>query len=135
MSWLSVTTQYANTVSSIYRNLFSARAEQATIEVRRAALLEAFANLEQWRLSTPEVIRPGTTIRPHRLKTEVLILIALNIHYLYHNTNIVLLRLSLVLWPDDSERQADCKMDLTKSARDVVDLTHLIPLAPYVNPW
>ena len=59
---------------------------------------------------------------------------ALHIHILYHHIKIALLRVSLVAWADDPVKQADCRMDLTISARSIVDLAQLIPPEPYVHP-
>ncbi|KAG5754938.1 hypothetical protein H9Q70_002439 [Fusarium xylarioides] len=91
--------------------------------------------LEIWRLSVPESLRPGLRLRSHRLGQPQALYLAVHIHFSYYNVRIALFRVCVLAWAQDSEEQMRYKLLLAESARSIIDLVHFIDLEPFVLPW
>jgi hypothetical protein len=122
-------------ISRIYERLFSVRARSLPKETRQIEATRAFEELENWKSSAPEDVRPGLPIRSHRLGKPQTVALAVQIHFYYHNVRIALSRISIIALALNDEERMRYKLTLTESARAVIDLVHLIHLEPFIVSW
>jgi hypothetical protein len=92
--------------------------------------------LEQWRMSIPEHLRPGTSFRPRTFTEPSASAIGLRIHFAYFNTLIALSRLGLHISTEDSSQlRSRSVADLLRAARSIMDLTYHLEMEPYTPTW
>jgi hypothetical protein len=119
----------------IYQRLFSVKARSLCQESRQLEASRCLEELETWKLSVPENLRPGLRLRSHRLGQPQAVYLAVQIHFSYYNVRIALERVCILAWAQDLQEQMRYKLLLTESARSTIDLVHLIDLEPFVLPW
>ncbi|KAK2470063.1 hypothetical protein H9L39_18211 [Fusarium oxysporum f. sp. albedinis] len=85
-NWLRFISGYAQMISGIYERLFSAKARSLSKECPQIEATRAFEELENWKNSAPEELRPGLPVRPHRLEKPQSVALAIQIHFWYHNS-------------------------------------------------
>ncbi|EXK25803.1 hypothetical protein FOMG_17574 [Fusarium oxysporum f. sp. melonis 26406] len=134
-NWLQCKSIHAQMASGIYQRLFSVKAKSLSQESRQMEASRCLEELETWRLSVPESLRPGPRLRSHRLGHPQAVYVAVQIHFSYYNVRIALARVCILAWAQDPEEQMRYKLILTESARSIIDLIHLIDLEPFVLPW
>ncbi|KAI3572434.1 hypothetical protein IWW34DRAFT_891967 [Fusarium oxysporum f. sp. albedinis] len=133
-NWLRFISGYAQMISGIYERLFSAKARSLSKECPQIEATRAFEELENWKNSAPEELRPGLPVRPHRLEKPQSVALAIQIHFWYHNVRIALSRVSISVSTRDHANSRCYKLTLTESASAIIDLVHLIHLEPFVSP-
>jgi len=89
-------------------------------------------DLEAWKYSIPEDLRPGSPLRQHRMRRPHMQDLALRVHFSYYNLQICMSRLILHACANqNSHRGYESKKSLLLAARYVIESTPYIPMEPY----
>jgi len=133
--WLRCWATYSKLLAQVYENLFSGKARSKSREDLQKYLDQSVEDLETWKFMIPNFLAPWISIRPHQFANAAGTLLALRIHFLYHNLRFALLRTQIVLSDKNVEKYASSRVSLAASARAVIDATQFIPLEPFTSPW
>lgn len=135
LKWLGLMSDYSQLLSRIYEELFSVKARRRPKESIQMTSDKLLEELESWKLSVPDLLRPGSSIRIHKLGNLVMTSLAVQLHFFYYNIHIAILRAALQTCPPNSEKYFTYEQALVDSAKGITDLVHLVPLEPFVSTW
>ena len=133
--WLRLISEYSQTLSQVYEELFSAKARRQKKEITATIVDRIFQLVETWKLSIPEDFRPGLPVRPHRMGSLMTTSLAVQLHFFYYNIRVAVLRASAQSCSDDTEKITSYRQALVDCAKGIADLVHLVPLEPFVSTW
>lgn len=116
--------------------LFTVSATMKTPEQFFEAIDSVHRDLETWRLSFPQGLRPGERFRPENCKTAWAVTTSLRSHSFYFAVVVSLCRVALHIGANSkSPRVEDAKRRLMYAARQIVDITHFIDIQPHTPIW
>ncbi|OKL57267.1 hypothetical protein UA08_07601 [Talaromyces atroroseus] len=138
LDWLLVTARLGRLMSRMYECLFSVSAVQMPKETRLAAIESMFYELEVWRGSVPEELRPNTSSfssnadkaygSAHEMRTQL--------QFLYYALIVSLCRLRIHLSADQhNPSDQEIKLRLMEAARSIIYLSRHIEHEPHVPVW
>lgn len=122
--------------SKAYERLFSVTANLNPIDQYEINIDAIKSELEAWRRSLPEEVRPGSPISGTRMAEG-----CLRLHYAYYDISIALGRLFIYVGRKAAKSEAHkarmkaAEDDLLGSARAVARLTTCIDIRPYTPIW
>ncbi|KAI1206259.1 uncharacterized protein F4807DRAFT_234133 [Annulohypoxylon truncatum] len=140
LDWFLVTARYARLLSKAMASLFSIAGTDDPKTYYLSIIDQCEAELEQWRMSIPDEIRPGKLYQTHRIQSTMLRLVALRIHLLYNSFKLSLCRATLHLAANTSHvvsqaRQAESTRAMMDTSRQVLELTAFIDVEPNTPLW
>ncbi|KIW29434.1 hypothetical protein, variant [Cladophialophora immunda] len=139
-NWFLASARHARLLSRAYSSLFSIGVTGNSWEYFGATIDQLYSKLEDWRLSIPEEIRPGTAFWEQSLPGPLMPQVALWTHYLYHSLLLALARATLHLGSRTAEgtdlnRLVRSKQEIMKASRAILELTRLVEVEPYTPVW
>ncbi|KAJ5634736.1 hypothetical protein N7528_002578 [Penicillium herquei] len=137
-NWLLITAHLGRLMSKMYESLFSVSATRMPKEARLAAIESMFYELEVWRCSLPENLRPHTSrfsskddtsyASAHEMRAQL--------QFLYCALIMSLCRLRIHLFADQqSQSDQQVKLQLMEAARSIIFLSRHIEHEPHVPIW
>lgn len=130
--WVQCWARYSRIMSRAYDTLFSTTATLNSADEHFSYMERIMEDLEAWKNSIPEDLRPGSPLRQHRMRRPHMQDLALRIHFSYYNLQICISRLTLHICVDqNSHRGSESKKCLLLAARYVIESTPYIPMEPY----
>lgn len=129
--------RFGRFVSKAYSALFSISATLLSTDSTRISIEKLHFELECWRKSIPEEIRPSNQFQPSNISEKTLVMITIRIHYSYYSAVIALSRLCVSI-PEGgllSGPAALSKEVLVDACRSVIELTSFIEIATYTPIW
>jgi hypothetical protein len=138
--WFLASARHARLLSRAYTSLFSIGVTGNSREYFGATIDQLHAELEQWRMSIPEKIRPGTAFWERSLPGPLMTPVALWTHYHYHSLLLALARATLHLESrpaegSDPTRLLRSKQAIMQASRSILELTRFIDVQPYTPVW
>lgn len=134
--WLLSFARFGRLISKAYDLLFCVTATMNSTGQYFEAIDEVNDDLENWRKTYPEELRPGGPFRPQNFYNSVFMLMSLRWHYYYYGVVMSLCRLTLHIGANtQSQRLEDAKFRLMNTAREVIDLTRFVDAEPYTSIW
>ncbi|RSL83601.1 hypothetical protein CEP52_016675 [Fusarium oligoseptatum] len=91
-NWILTFARHSRLLSRAMTTLFCAGICQKGLDYYTTTISQLFEDLEQWRLSIPEGLRPGPSCQPHLFRRPVTGPSAIWINYLYYSFKLILLR-------------------------------------------
>ncbi|OTA81648.1 hypothetical protein M434DRAFT_401315 [Hypoxylon sp. CO27-5] len=140
LDWFLATARYARLLSKAMTSLFSIAGTDDPKAYYLAIIDQCESELEQWRMSIPENIRPGDPYRTHAIQGALLRLAALRIHLYYNSFKLSLCRATLHLAANTNNvvsqaRQAESTRVMMETSRSVLELTAFIDVEPNTSLW
>ncbi|KAK0620623.1 hypothetical protein B0T14DRAFT_234895 [Immersiella caudata] len=132
-NWYISAIRFGRLCSVAYSALFSVSASLKSKEGLRSAIPNIMRMLENWRLSVPLKFRPQEPIQIQQDATPSTKRVFLETQYHYLNLLIAIDRLSLQVEAEGSPEREKVKFRLMRSARTVIELTHLVELDGILN--
>ncbi|KAF2017079.1 hypothetical protein BU24DRAFT_490316 [Aaosphaeria arxii CBS 175.79] len=117
--------------SIVYNSLFSISATLRSPSSYQAAIAHVRRILEEWRLSIPADLRPGSADNFPKAASTGVALAALQVHFSYYQIVIGLERLTLHLDTEDGAEAQMSRQRLMDTARTILELTKFIDVQPY----
>lgn len=134
--WLRCWAQYSRTLSRAYDSLFSISATLNSDEEYFSNIDRIQRDLQSWKDSIPESLRPGSSLQQHRSRYLHMQELAFRVSFAYYNLQICISRLALHICPDQrSLRRSESKMCLLAAARSIIESTPYIAIDPITPVW
>ncbi|KAL7626533.1 hypothetical protein AAE478_003305 [Parahypoxylon ruwenzoriense] len=138
--WFLTSARYARLLSKAMSSLFSIAGTDDPKTYYLAIIDQCEAELEQWRMSIPDNIRPGEPYRTHAIQGTILRPTALRIHLFYNSFKLSLCRATLHLAANTSNvvsqtRQIDSTRVMMETSRSVLESTAFIDVEPNTPLW
>ncbi|KIW94661.1 uncharacterized protein Z519_04638 [Cladophialophora bantiana CBS 173.52] len=139
-NWFLAWSRHARLLSRAYSSLFSIGVTGNSREYFCAVIDQLETELQQWRMSIPEFIRPGAPFWDNYLPGPLTRVVALWTHYLYYGLLLALsrARLHLESRPEEAAtptRQFDSNMAIIKASRSILELSRFIDVEPHTPMW
>jgi len=133
--WLRTYVSFTRILSKAYERLFSINAINNMSEANLEDIEHCYKELQLWKDSIPPQFRIGSPIKPLRIRNSLLMALSVRLHLLYYNALVALSRLALHICADSAFEQQQCasKAVLLGAARSIVDLAHLLVIAPFTS--
>ncbi|KAK5049452.1 hypothetical protein LTR84_004381 [Exophiala bonariae] len=134
--WLRYWAQYSRILSRAYDSLFSISATLNSNEQYFSHVDHIKQDLQSWKDSIPERLRPGSSLRQHRSRDPHIQELAFRISFAYYNLQICIARLVLHICLDQrSLRRSESKRCLLTAARSIIESSPYIPIDPITPVW
>ncbi|KIV97399.1 hypothetical protein PV10_01154 [Exophiala mesophila] len=131
VDWLRVQVDLSKIISNASVTLFSALSRSRSAESCEREICRIRNDLEAWKASLPEHIRPDYPIRQRYLTKPSSLYATLQTQMLYYNLQIAICRLLIHVNVDRRcMAVAESKSMLMKTARRIVELMSFIPIEP-----
>ncbi|KAI1458935.1 hypothetical protein F4805DRAFT_423076 [Annulohypoxylon moriforme] len=140
LDWFLATARYARLLSKAMASLFSIAGTDDPKAQYLSIIDQCEIELNQWRMSIPEEIRPDKPYQTHGMQSALLRLAALRLHLFYNSFKLSLCRATLHLAANTSNvvsqaRQAENTRALMDTSRQVLELTAFIDVEPNTPLW
>jgi hypothetical protein len=129
--WLRCWARYSRIMSKAYDTLFSISATLNSEEEQFLHIDRINHELQCWRDSVPERLRPGSSLQQHRLRDPHVQEQAFRLAFAYYNLCICISRLVLHICKDEnSVRRIESKNCLLTTARSIIESTPYMAIDP-----
>lgn len=140
LDWFLATARYARLLSKAMASLFSIAGTDDPKAYYLSIIDQCETELEQWRMSIPEEIRPGKPYQTHGMQGALLRLAALRIHLFYNSFKLSLCRATVHLAANTNHivsqtRQSEATRTMMDTSRQVLELTAFIDVEPNTPLW
>jgi hypothetical protein len=130
--WFLSSIRAARIQSVAYTTIFSVSASQQSTETLLKAVESVRSRLETWRMSIPMDFRPKEPIDSAKMTNSCHLMVALETHCTYYELNIALERVQVHIAQRKGETGLDSQLRMVETARTIIELAQLIPIAPNV---
>jgi len=139
LSWTLLFAHHCRLLSRAMSGLFSPGLYQMDLTYYITTISQLDDDLEQWRLSVPEAVRPGISCQPHIFRRPVTGVMTIWAHYLYYGFKLLLLRSYLQLTAGnhetDPKRIASSRSRLSEVSRSILEMTTYVDVEPSTPLW
>ncbi|RTE80194.1 hypothetical protein BHE90_005287 [Fusarium euwallaceae] len=137
-NWILTFARHSRLLSRAMTTLFCAGICQKGLDYYTTTISQLFEDLEQWRLSIPEGLRPGPSCQPHLFRRPVTGPSAIWINYLYYSFKLILLRCYLQVngERDQSESNKNLSREhLISVSRSILEIITYVDVEPSTPLW
>ena len=137
-NWTLTFARHSRLLSRAMTTLFCAGICQKGLDYYTTTISQLFEDLEQWRLSIPEGLRPGPSCQPHLFRRPVTGPSAIWINYLYYSFKLILLRCYLQVngERDQSESNKNLSREhLIAVSRSILEIITYVDVEPSTPLW
>lgn len=137
-NWVLTFARHSRLLSRAMTTLFCAGICQKGLDYYTTTISQLFEDLEQWRLSIPEGLRPGPSCQPHLFRRPVTGPSVIWINYLYYSFKLILLRCYLQVngERDQSESNKNLSREhLIAVSRSILEIITYVDVEPSTPLW
>ncbi|KAJ4116122.1 hypothetical protein NW768_011094 [Fusarium equiseti] len=136
-NWVLMMTQHCRLLSRAMMLLFSPGICENGPDYFLSTIRQLEQDLEQWRMSIPEDLRPGPSYQPTLYRRPVKGPIAIWVNYLYYSFKLILLRSRLQINkdPENDVVKGSYREQLIGISRAILDITTYIDVEPSTPLW
>ncbi|KAJ3538985.1 hypothetical protein NM208_g5672 [Fusarium decemcellulare] len=137
-NWALTFARHSRLLSRAMTTLFCPGICQKGLEYYTASIKQFQEDLEQWRLSIPEGVRPGPSCQPHLFRRPITGSSAIWINYLYYSFKLILFRSYLQLTGDQDQAgptKNAVREDLISVSRSILEIITYVDVEPSTPLW
>ncbi|KAF4972584.1 hypothetical protein FSARC_857 [Fusarium sarcochroum] len=136
-NWVLTVTRHCRLLSRALSTLFCPGICQKGPQYFLVTISQLEQDLEQWRMSIPDDLRPGPSYQCHLFRRPIKGPIAIWVNYLYYSFKLILLRSKLQINGDseNDSKRSSYKEQLIVISRSILEITTYIDVEPSTPLW
>ncbi|KAF4976411.1 hypothetical protein FZEAL_6915 [Fusarium zealandicum] len=135
-NWSLTFARHSRLLSRAITTLFSPGICPSELDYYTTTITQLEDDLEQWRLSIPEGLRPGPSCQPHLFRQPITGTCAIWINYLYYSFKLILLRFHLQITGEgDQGEPSVSRENLIAVSRSILEIITYVDVEPSTPLW